>query len=588
MKRKLFLCSLIGFFFAQCLPVGAEELADTYGGTGYDYAWAIQQTADGGYIVAGGTESFGAGNGDFWVLNLDASGNISWQKTYGGTAYDDVYAVQQTSDGGYIVAGGTESFGAGDSDMWVLKLDASGNISWQKTYGGTAYEEAYAVRQTSDGGYIVAGQTYSFGAGDSDMWVLKLDALGNVSWQHTYGGTSYDDAYAVQQTSDGGYIVAGDTESFGAGDSDMWVLKLDASGNISWQKTYGGTAYDETNAIQQTSDGGYIVAGGTESFGAGNGDFWVLKLDASGNISWQRTYGGIGYDNSFGARQTSDGGYIVAGDTESFGAGASDMWVLKLDASGNVSWQHTYGGIDSEFASDVRLASNGGVIVVGQTYSFGAGDSDSWVLKLDGTGNINECSAIGTSNVIPTGTNATVFAPTPEVASTSVASQDSSATVNSTSALNIQVCYAESTLIPLPAGQETFIYPGSVLPVRSSNPAQAQPIGIGTVAAGGDTLDIRIGTMGFSGTADVYFAVYSPLVLGGDILLYTGTAFVALSQAGLAPWMASTTGPVDQDLFGAIPISLLPSGVYTLFFAVAPAGSPLAAFYLWSAAFTVP
>jgi hypothetical protein len=234
-------------------------------------------------------------------LKLDANGNVQWQKTYGGTYDDYANSIQQTSDGGYIVAGRTYSFGAGYADVWVLKLDASGNVQWQKTYGGTYDDYANSIQQTSDGGYIVAGVTKSFRAGNADVWVLKLDASGNVQWQKIYGYepgdfipySRNDSANSIQQTSDGGYIVAsyGNFGLYSTVRSE--VLKLDASGNVQWQKIYGYepgnfisySRNDSANSIQQTSDGGYIVAGVTKSFGAGNADVWVLKLDSNGKIA---------------------------------------------------------------------------------------------------------------------------------------------------------------------------------------------------------------------------------------------------------------------------------------------------------------
>jgi uncharacterized delta-60 repeat protein len=423
------------------LNTSAAQWAKTYGGSDSEGAYSIQQTSDGGYIVAGETESFGAGNFDLWVLKLDSSGNIQWQKTYGGSDRDWAYSIQQTSDGGYIVAGETYSFGAGDSDFWVLKLDSSGNIQWQKTYGGTDYDSANSIQQTSDGGYIVAGGTDSFGAGWGDFWVLKLDADGNIQWQKTYGGTDGDRARSIQQTKDGGYIVAGHTYSFGAGYSDFWVLKLDANGNIQWQKTYGGSNWDWANSIQQTSDGGYIVAGRTWSFGAGWGDFWVLKLDADGNVQWQKTYGGISSDWAHSIQQTSDGGYIVAGETYSFGAGSADLWVLKLDSSGNIQWQKTYGGTDYDSANSIQQTTDGGYIVAGVTESFGAGNFDLWVLKLDSNGNITGCSAERSSNATVNTTDVSGNDSSATVASTSVNPATSNATINNTNASLIDSCY---------------------------------------------------------------------------------------------------------------------------------------------------
>jgi hypothetical protein len=192
--------------------------------------------------------------------------------------------IQQTADGGYVVAGRTESFGVGGFNVWVLKLDGSGNIQWQKTYGGTKNDMARAARQTVDGGYVVVGYTKTIGAGDWDVWVLKLDGSGNPQWQKTYGGEASDLAYSIWETADGGWVVAGGTESHGAGSSDAWVLKLDLNGAVQWQKTYGISSFDEGCAIRPTIDGGYVVAGLTDSVGAGDDDFWLLKLDDAGEI----------------------------------------------------------------------------------------------------------------------------------------------------------------------------------------------------------------------------------------------------------------------------------------------------------------
>jgi hypothetical protein len=210
--------------------MSAVSFAKTYGGTDYDVASSVQQTSDGGYIVAGYTYSFGAGGDDIFLIKTYANGNLQWAKTYGGTWDDWARSVRQTSDGGYIVAGFTGSFGAGGDDIFLIKTDANGNISWAKTYGGTYSDYAYSVQQTSDGGYIVAGYTYSFGAGDYDIFLIKTDANGNVQWAKTYGGTSDDWAFSVQQISDGGYIVAGYTGSFGVGGA--FLVKTDANGNI--------------------------------------------------------------------------------------------------------------------------------------------------------------------------------------------------------------------------------------------------------------------------------------------------------------------------------------------------------------------
>jgi uncharacterized delta-60 repeat protein len=414
---------------AQTIPTEVTW-AKSYGGAGYDGAHSIQQTSDGGYIVAGGTSSFGAGGYDFWVLKLKSDGTVAWRKAYGGGSWDLASSIQQTTDGGYVVAGYTESFGARRGDFWVLKLNGQGAVSWQKRYGGADWGCANSIQQTSDGSYIMTGRTNSFGAGNSDFWVLKLNSQGAVSWQKTYGGDEIDCANSIQQTSDDGYIVAGDTYSFGAGSGDFWVLKLKSDGTVSWQKRYGGTDSDLAESIQQTCDGGYIVAGYTGSLDT-HWDIYVLKLDSDGAVSWQKRYGGIDNDYAMSIQQTSDGGYIVAGTTGSFGAGDMDLWVLKLNSDGTVRWQKSYGGTYSDKAPSIQQTSDCGYIVAGYTDSFGAGILDFWVLKLrsDGTIPFNPASSaqMADTNAVPVDTNCTVTDTTATVVDTSATVTDTNA-----------------------------------------------------------------------------------------------------------------------------------------------------------------
>jgi hypothetical protein len=311
---------------------GNISWAKTYGGLGDDEIHNFSQTLYGGYILAGKTSSFGAG---IFLVETSAYGNIIWAKTYGGLGVYRTTSVQQRSDGGYILAG-YGVVGAGYYDAFLVKTDAYGNIIWAKTYGGTSGDYAFSLQQTSDGGYILAGSTSSFGVGGSDAFLVKTDANGNVIWAKTYGGTSDDLFYNFLQTSDGGYILAGSTSSFGAGGSDVFLIKTDANGNIIWAKTYGGTSSDGAFSVQQTSDGGYILAGYTSSFGAGGFDVFLIKTDANGNIIWAKTYGGTGGENATSVLQTSDGGYILAGETNSFGAGGGDAFLIKTDENGDI------------------------------------------------------------------------------------------------------------------------------------------------------------------------------------------------------------------------------------------------------------
>jgi hypothetical protein len=270
--------------FTEYAHAQVVRFAKTYGGTDSDFARSVQQTSDGGYIVVGETRSFGTG-GDILLIKTDANGNVIWAKTYGGANYDYAYSVQQTSDGGYILVGGTWSFGAGIFDIFLIKTDENGNIQWAKTYGGTREDYGFSFQQTSDGGYIVVGHTVSFGAGNWDVFLIKTDANGNVQWAKTYGGTDYDLAFSVEQTSDGGYIAAGYTRYVDIISSYyVFLVKTEANGNLSWAKTYGGGISDGTFSFQRTSDNGYIVAGWTYSFGAGYSDIFLIKTDANGSI----------------------------------------------------------------------------------------------------------------------------------------------------------------------------------------------------------------------------------------------------------------------------------------------------------------
>ncbi len=363
-------------------PAPETAWTKTFGGSNYDIGNSVQQTSDGGYIIAGNTQSFGAGLSDAWLIKTDASGNKVWDKTFGGSSWDVGSSVQQTKDGGYIIAGYTGPW----YDVWLIKTDSSGTLEWDKTFGGTAgaYDYGYSVQQTSDGGYIIAGYTQSFGAGDWDVWLLKTDASGNKVWDKTFGGSDEDYGYSVQQTSDGGYIIAGITKSFGAGDADVWLLKTDSSGNKVWDNTFGGSDVDYGYSVQQTSDGGYIIAGFTKSYGAGWRDVWLLKTDSLGNKEWAQTFGGSSYDEGSSVQQTSDGGYIITGYTIPFGAGRSDHDVLliKTDSSGNKVWDKTSGGSNEDYGKSVQQTSDGGYIVAGGTESYGAGNSDVWLIKV--------------------------------------------------------------------------------------------------------------------------------------------------------------------------------------------------------------
>jgi len=273
--------------------------------------------------------------GSYLVVLVNAEPSwVMWSQTYGEENFDVARALVETSDGGYALAGITRPPGAGLDDIWLVKTDANGNMEWNQTYGEENYDVATALVETSDGGYTLAGHTNSFSAGDDDFWLVKTDGSGNIKWSQTYGGANLDEVNSLVEASDGGYAIAGFTNSSGAGNLDFWLVKTDGSGNMEWNQTYGGAETDIAYSLVETSDGGYALTGRTSSFGAGFEDFWLVKTDGSGNIEWSRTYGGANHEGAKSLVETSDGGYALAGQTSSFGTGSNDFWLVRTNEQG--------------------------------------------------------------------------------------------------------------------------------------------------------------------------------------------------------------------------------------------------------------
>ena len=388
-------CNQCGCTSTTPLTVTADSCPSfclAIGGPNVEYGFDIEQTPDGGFVIVGQTNStFSTSNIDVYIAKIDAAGNLQWTRTVGGLNDDYGYSIATTADGGYIVAGYTTSFGQGNNDIYLIKLDASGNLQWTRTVGGIGDDYAYSVVQTTDGGYAVAGYTNSFGPGASYAYIAKLDGSGNLQWTKAIGGLNYDFGYRIIQTSDGGYAVVGNTED-GPGGRAVYVIKLDSSGNLLWTKIIGGAGWDLGYDIIQTSDGGYAITGHTSPFGQGSADVYVIKLDPLGNIQWTRTIGGTNIDHGYSIIQTSDGGYLIAGRTNSFGYGSYDVYLVKLDASGNLQWTKTIGSTGWEEANSIIKTLDGGYAIAGRTSSFGQGSYDMYVVKLDKNGNIQNCT----------------------------------------------------------------------------------------------------------------------------------------------------------------------------------------------------
>ncbi len=367
------------WLFLMCFvatSAGALTWERIYGNVYCDAGQNVRQTSDSGYVVCGYT--YKGDTSYVYLIKLNAIGDTEWTRKYGksGWLFNYGFSVRQTSDGGYIICGSC-----------VIKVDANGDTEWTRPYGG------YDVEQTFDGGYIICGY---------NVFLVKLDAKGDTEWTRAYGdGDALPDyGTSIRQTSDSGYIVCGTYDFKWDSCGDVFLLKINANGDTEWTRTYGGSGTDCGNCVHQTSDGGYIICGYTGSYGAG-GDIYLLKVNANGDTEWTRTYGGSDYDYGYSVWQTSDGGYIICGCTESYGAGCKDIYLIKVNANGDTEWTRTYGGSKNDYGFSVQQTSDGGYIICGSTYSYGAGEDDVYLLKVNINGgfcNINIIEPNGDEN----------------------------------------------------------------------------------------------------------------------------------------------------------------------------------------------
>jgi len=412
----------VGIIDAQLAETPDIQWSKTYGGSNREGANSVVHTRDNSLLIAGYSRSSdGIVTGhhgtseypDFWVVKTDALGTVTWEKSFGGTSYDEANAACETTDGNYIIAGSSRSndgnvtghHGSADfSDFWIIKLNSEGNLVWQRSLGGSDEDVANAVAATNDGGCVVAGSSnsndgdVSIHHGDAafaDYWVVKLDAEGNIQWQRSLGGTGDDNASSVIQTSDGGYVVAGTSSSTDGdvtgnhGGDDCWIVKLDSTGTILWQKSLGGSANDGASSIVQTRDGGIAIAAYSFSddgditghhLSTGNSDYWIVKLNATGELQWEYTYGGSKNDEAHAILQTQDGGYAVTGTTESndgdvvhsHGLSMVNFWTIKLDAEGILQWQSVEGRGNVNDARAIVQLNDGSFVIAGSANPFGA------------------------------------------------------------------------------------------------------------------------------------------------------------------------------------------------------------------------
>ncbi|MBK9320601.1 MAG: T9SS type A sorting domain-containing protein [Bacteroidetes bacterium] len=425
MFKKLLLLSgfTIGCQIANAQPT--IQFERNFGGTNNEQINCMLQTSDGGYLLVGTTNSTNGdvlnpiSGDDVWIVKTNLNGTITWRKTFGGTGDDRAFAAQQTSDGGYIVTGTSNSTSGdvinnrGGFDIFLLKINASGIKTWWKNIGGSDDDEARSVWQHSDGGYILAGGTKSDdqqlnnNKGGYDFLVARVNSAGNLRWCRNYGGSSDEIASGLQQTSAGDIIVAGSTTSNdnnvsnNKGGSDYWVVRLKGNGDIKWAKTFGGTDYDEAASIQQTSTGNFVIAGtaisnnGDVPGNKGGADFWVIRINGVGGIVWSRNYGGGTADDARSIRQTPDGGFLIAGETESASnqvpnnSGGDDFLIVKISSNGAFQWAETSGGSDDDRAYSIVTTNDGGFAVAGASQSDDGnvasnnGNNDFWFVKYN-------------------------------------------------------------------------------------------------------------------------------------------------------------------------------------------------------------
>ncbi len=405
--KKLLLLFLFFFIVFDCFAQPSIEWAKCYGGSFDDRANSIVQASNGDYVIAGSTNSSDAnvtgfhGGQDIWVIRIDSSGNLLWEKCYGGTNVEKAFSICKTFDNEFIIAGicystdGDVTSNYGGSDYWIIKIDSSGNLLWQKSYGGSNEDFAYSIVQINDSGYVIAGYTSSNddnvtgNNGLEDFWIIKIDNVGNIIWQKCFGGSNHEFATTIKQLTNGNYIISGVTYSNDSivsgnhGSSDYWLIQIDPVGNLLSQKCFGGTYPEQQGAFECTSDKGFIMSGtsysndGDVSGNRGVDDFWIVRLDSLFNIVWQKCLGGTGEEFYSFVKETPDGGCIVTGTTDSQTSlvnynyhGYDDYILIKLDISGNIEWEWCYGGTNDDDALGVLLTSNSNYLVAGFSSSY--------------------------------------------------------------------------------------------------------------------------------------------------------------------------------------------------------------------------
>ena len=399
----------------------AWGVAYAIGGAQEDGGEVVYETSSGGFVISGFTESFGAGDYDLVHMEMDSSGALAWAWTVGGPDEESSEDMIPISGGGFVVTGYTESFGTG-GDLWLMEFNASGALQWAKTFGGSGFEGGWNIAATSDGGSVVVGETDSYGSGNVDFLVVKFDATGNVQWAKAVGGGGWDVGLGIDQTSDGGYIVTGECWSWGPGNSDVLLVKLDASGEVLWAKAWGGNQNEYGGTVVETPDNGILMTCASNSFGSGDFQTCWVKFDSSGGFVWAKTVGGPDSDWGNSTLLTSDGGYAIFGSVYYESPGQEEVAVVRIDPSLSISWTTALGGIDNEDCWCGTQTASGDFLLTGETWSYGAGERDILVAGLDADGSIciGESEAFSMTDISPTIVTATPASVTIPLSSVSI------------------------------------------------------------------------------------------------------------------------------------------------------------------------
>ena len=377
--------ALLSFSIVSLAASPAAAVPDTlwtrYIGTpGTDYGYSVKQTADGGFVLTGVTYS--SGDGDVYLLKVDAGGDSLWSRTYGGPAEDAGRYVSVCADGGYVIAGYTYSYGAGDADLFLIRTDAGGDTIWTRVYGGADYDEGACVIQTDEGGFLAVGHAESWWI-RSEAWIIKTDADGDSVWTRRFGEVNNTYAYEAVETTLGGqtYSVGGACRGLYTS-NNFYLIRMEEDGDTLWTGAYGGTGWDDCHGLDRTDDLGFVLAGRTTSFGALGWDYYVVRADAGGDTIWHRIYGGSGYDYAYSVKETPDGGYIIVGETDSYGHGSVDAYAVKVDANGDSIWTRAFGSTQIDRAYEVRLTSDNGYIIGGYGYDHSGGGYDFYLIRI--------------------------------------------------------------------------------------------------------------------------------------------------------------------------------------------------------------